>query len=437
MTRLIVDPLTRVEDHGRVELLLRDGRLDSVQVRLLESPRLFESLVVGRSYDEVPDLVCRICAICSAVHKVASLQALENAMGVVIPPLAGLLRELLVLGGHIQSHALHLFCLVLPDLCGTQDILALLKRKDPLAMAGVELKAFGNRVQQLVGGRVIHPISPVFGGMAYRPGGEMLDGLAEQLARWQRDWPALADGFLHAGSYPQAAPVLGRAIATGRSESFALDGDHLWLEDLGAVPADEYARLLGESSRPDSFAKDAAGELGPFLTGALARARLAARRGVPAGTASGGGGIHDNNTAQLWEIDWALQRLGQLLDALRTTAADEPLRSPSNSPRGGSGTAVMEAPRGLLVHHYVVDEWGTVVAADIVTPTSINQRIMAGQVMADLAEATDHAFLKETTERIIRGYDPCISCAVHLLTVGRTRPDDTGTRQGGAAPPQR
>ena len=77
MTRLIVDPLTRVEGHGRVELLLEDGRLADVMVRLLEAPRLFESLVVGRRYDEVPELVCRICAICSAAHKLTSLQALD------------------------------------------------------------------------------------------------------------------------------------------------------------------------------------------------------------------------------------------------------------------------------------------------------------------------------------------------------------------------
>ncbi|MGW8311839.1 MAG: nickel-dependent hydrogenase large subunit [Desulfuromonadales bacterium] len=427
MTRLIVDPLTRVEGHGRVELLLKDGRLLEVKVRLLESPRIFESLVIGRRYDEVPDLVCRICAICSAVHKVTSLQALENAMGMVPPPLAHMLRELLVLGGHIQSHALHLFCLIMPDLRGTPDVLALLQRKDELAMAGVELKAFGNRIQQIVGGRTIHPINPVYGGMVFRPGAESFAELAKELARWQRDWPALADGFLQAGRYPQTAAVIGKAVATGQADSFALSGDCLWLENVGKVPADGYASLLDEHSRADSYARDATGELGPFLTGALARARLAAHRGLSVGTPGNGCGIHDNNAAQVGEIGWALQRVGELLEAISAANAAEPLQAPAKPPCGGVGTAVMEAPRGLLVHHYVVDEWGTVVAADIVTPTSINQRVMANQIMADLAETTDQAYLKETTERIIRAYDPCISCAVHLLTIdGTRRQDSTG-----------
>ena len=97
MTRLIIDPLTRVEGHGRLELLLRNGRVDDVQVRMLESPRLFEQIVVGRRYDEVAELVCRICAICSAVHKLTALEAIERALEVDIPPVASMVRELLLL----------------------------------------------------------------------------------------------------------------------------------------------------------------------------------------------------------------------------------------------------------------------------------------------------------------------------------------------------
>lgn len=415
MTRLIVDPLTRVEGHGRVELLLKEGRLDKVQVRLLESPRLFEALAVGRSYDEVPDLICRICAICSAVHKLTSLRALEQAMGVAVPPLAAVLRELLLLGGHVQSHALHLFCLVLPDLRGTPDVIALLRRKEPLAVAGLELKAFGNRIQEVVGGRVIHPVNPVFGGVVFRPHRDAIAGLAAEALRWQGDWPGLATAYLAAGDYPAAAPLLGNAIAVGDGESFGLAGERIWHAEVDPVAVTDYARLLGERARTDSHAKDAAGAAGPFLAGALARLRLAAQRGVTVGPLAQGRGIHDNNAAQLTEVGWALERIGQLLEILAKAPADEPLRAPRRAVQGGRGTAAMEAPRGLLVHHYVVDEWGTVVAADVVTPTAINQRVMAAQIMADLAGVGDQEQLKSDTERIVRAYDPCISCAVHLL----------------------
>lgn len=417
MTRLIVDPLTRVEGHGRVELLLKDGRLDDVVVRLLESPRLFESLVVGRHYEEVPDLVCRICAICSAAHKLTSLQALESAMGINVPPTATILRELLLVGGHIQSHALHLFCLILPDLCGSQDVIALLRQKDPLAQAGLDLKALGNRIQKITGGRVVHPINPVLGGVAYFPPKDELESLAEELLTWQGEWPELASGFLQLSNYPEACPVVGKALATGLPAAFALGGDRLWCGETRDLSAEGYAQFLGEQARADSCAKDAAGEAGPFLTGALARARLAVDRRISFVLPEEVLGIHGNNVAQVHEIGWALKRVGQLLESLLKEDSSESLRAGEVITHGGSGTAVIEAPRGLLVHHYVVDERGTVVAADVVTPTAINQRVMSAQIMADLADEKDHTRLQNVSERIIRAYDPCISCAVHLLTV--------------------
>ncbi|TNF47731.1 MAG: hypothetical protein EP304_07270 [Deltaproteobacteria bacterium] len=416
MTRLVVDPLTRVEGHGRVELLLKEGRLDDVKVRLLESPRLFESLVVGRRYDEVPDLVCRICAICSAAHKLTSLQALEKLMDIRIPTVAAALRELLLLGGHLQSHALHLFCLILPDLCGTPDLLVLLQRKDPLAEAGIRLKAFGNRIQEIAGGRVVHPVNPVFGGVAYNPDKQLIDSLSEELRHWQACWPDLCHQFLQLDNYPEACPVTGTALATGLQEAFALNGESLCYGKEQADSSD-YAQLLGERSRADSHAKDSNGRAGPFLTGALARASLAADRKLRFDMPAGTFGIHGNNFAQASEIGWTLQRLGQLLETLRQADRSEPLRATLKQANGGVGTAATEAPRGLLIHHYVVDEWGMVVAADIVTPTAINQRVMAAQIMADLANEKDHERLCKVAERIVRAYDPCISCAVHLVRV--------------------
>jgi sulfhydrogenase subunit alpha len=417
MTRLVVDPLTRVEGHGRVELLLKDGRLVDVVVRLLESPRLFERLVVGRRYDEIPDLVCRICAICSAVHKLTALRALESAMGVTVPPLAEKIRELLLLGGHIQSHALHLFCLIMPDLYGVQDLLVLLGQGNPLAKSGLELKAFGNQIQETVGGRVIHPVNPVFGGVNYRPEAGVVESLAKENLKWLRDWPKMAESLCALDNYPDAQSALGFAIATGKPDSFALEGVALWYELDGCVGGSEYASLLGEVARSDSHAMDAAGSSGPFLTGALARARLAAKRGVSAVLPDKRLGIHGNNFAQINEVSWALRRISVLCKEITISASSEPLRADSMPPHGGVGTAVSEAPRGLLVHHYVVDEWGMIASADIVTPTAINQRVIKDQILADLAGETDHDRLREVSQRIVRAYDPCISCAVHLLEI--------------------
>src|ERR1035437_1781265 len=111
MSMYKIDILARVEGHGSVELI-RDGeRVVDARLNLHESPRLFEALLVGRRFDEIADIACRICSICSTVHKVAALQAVEQALGVSISRQTGLLRELAVQGGQIESHALHIFCL--------------------------------------------------------------------------------------------------------------------------------------------------------------------------------------------------------------------------------------------------------------------------------------------------------------------------------------
>jgi len=415
MNKVIIDPLTRVEGHGRIELILKDGRLDDVRVRMLESPRLFEKIVVGRKYDEVADLVCRICAICSAVHKLTSLEALEQALGIEVPPLAKAVRELLLLGGHLQSHALHLFCLILPDFSGAVSIVELLKKGNPLAAAGLELKAFGNQIQELAGGRVIHPVNPVVGGVIYRPQRQLLQDLAANLETWQRKWPAYAGDFISSARFPVAKAVRGIPLATGQTDSFSLCGDSLWTDSGQVFPASDYRQILQELPDDESFAKSSCGDSGPFIVGALARARLAAARGCMQVSLPTTKDIYANNIAQVNEVGWALEQARKLTETILNAGDDAPLRVESIQPRGGVGTAVKEAPRGLLVHHYVVDEWGYVAAADVVTPTAINQLTMKQQIFDDLAGVEDVEQMRMVTEQIVRAFDPCISCAVHLL----------------------
>ncbi|TLM65190.1 MAG: Ni/Fe hydrogenase subunit alpha [Deltaproteobacteria bacterium] len=415
MTRLVMQPLRRVEGHGRVELILRDGQLREVRLALTESPRLFERLVVGRSALEIPDLVCRICAICSAVHRLAALEAIERALAVEIPPAARLVRELLLLGGHLQSHALHLFCLILPDFSGVASVFDLVRRGDPLAVGGLELKAFGNRVQELAGGRVIHPVNAVPGGVVRLPSGEALAGLRQDCDVWLERWPRLSADFIGTARYPASGTLTGTVLAVGGAERFALQGDTLYVGGGDPVPAGGYAELLAEQPVPYSRARQSAGDRGPFLVGALARRQLWAARSGGGAVLEGAGGIHDNNTAQLAEIGWTLERIAAVAAELQAQRPGAPLQIPPGSPRAGVGTAAFEAPRGLLVHHYVVDDWGQVAVADIATPTAINQRTMERQLLADLAGIDDETELRGRAARVVRAFDPCISCAVHVI----------------------
>lgn len=402
-----IEPLTRVEGHGQVDLFVQDGRLQRVQLALLEAPRLFEGLVRGRTCQEIPALVCRICSICSAVHRIAAATAIENALQVKIPALALKVRELLLLGGHIESHALHLFCLIYPDLRGVDHIMTLLAQGDPLLKSGLELKRLGNRIQEVAGGRAIHPVNIEVGGIVSAP---QIPALTELQGAIERMLGQL-DGILlpfKEGDYPPATPVIGTRLTVAAAGELTLQGDVLHLADGTTVPAGAYAKLFKERFLPGSNAKTPSTEI--FFTGALARQENCYRQ-----PRSEQLGIHANNVAQADELVWALKRSRLLIADLLVSIGTEPLNVPVPT-TAGCGTAVIEAPRGVLIHHYVIDDRGRIAAADIVTPTAINQRAIEAQLLADLQETPEDQ-LAAVAERIVRAYDPCISCAVHVLKV--------------------
>ncbi|NIQ97095.1 MAG: Ni/Fe hydrogenase subunit alpha [Desulfuromonadales bacterium] len=415
MKTVSVHPLTRVEGHGRVDLMLRDGEVVDARVAITESPRLFEGLMRGRDGREVPALVCRICAICSAVHRVAACRALEEALDVQVAPLAEAIRELLVLGGHIESHALHLFCLVLPDVAGEASILDLLRADNDAARQGLALKELGNAIQEVAGGRAIHPINAEVGGVLVRPDREQLQALQPRIDEGRRQIERLQENFFQPDSFPPASSVEATRIAVTGAEDLSLWAEELSLSGGRNMPVGEYRRVLAERPVVYSNARHCRDGKTPFFTGALARLELSSEgQSLLAGAGSLPSGIHANNAAQCLEITWALQRCSVLIREVMQAEADAPLQAPVR-PGAGAGTAAVEAPRGLLVHHYVLDDLGRVAVADVITPTAINQAAMEEQLRSDLQGQTDESILRDRAERIVRSFDPCISCSVHLI----------------------
>ncbi|MFH1859402.1 MAG: nickel-dependent hydrogenase large subunit [bacterium] len=162
-----IEHICRVEGHGGVTI---DLAKDIVKLEIFEGSRFFELLVVGKAYDEIPPIVCRICAICSVSHMITSLMAIENAFGISISKQTMLLRELIHCGGMIESHGLHLFCLSAPDYLDCNSIIDIAKKKPELANIGLRLKKLGNRIQEIIGGgRPIHPINLCIGGFGKIP----------------------------------------------------------------------------------------------------------------------------------------------------------------------------------------------------------------------------------------------------------------------------
>lgn len=414
-----IDQIARVEGHGRIELIQQDGHVVGAKLKLYESLRLFEALVVGRRFDEIPDIVCRICSICSTVHKVAALQAVETALGIEISLQTDLFRQLAVQGGQIESHALHLYCLALPDYLGCGGFPGLAQRAPSELQQGLTIKALGNRIQELVGGRAIHPFNLLLGGLGTVPGTDSLNQLLDRVQAIQAD--VLATVNLVA-ALEETLPPLPAFASCAVSGGPALFGNHLTTTDGQQIESSASYSWLDEQIVAYSHAKTSnfMGR-GPYLVGPLARlntdtplepaaqhvlTQYAARISNASPAVS--------HLARAIELLQAVERASRLInDLLQCGVQPEQPVAPKTAI--GSATALLEAPRGVLLHQYRFDINGLCTAAQVVTPTAINQGAMAAALAALLSalKAAGNDDITRQSEQLIRCFDPCISCAVH------------------------
>jgi len=427
--------ITRVEGEGSLSLHVRDGSVVEARLRIFEAPRYFERIVVGRTGDEVVDIVARICGICPIAYQMTAVHAFENLYGIEIDPSVRALRRLLYCGEYIQSHALHVYLLHAPDYLGYPSALAMAADHRAVVEQGLALKKTGNQLIAALGGRPVHPISVRVGGFSKVPRRADLDGVREALdvaveqslatvrlvATW--DPPALEHpqplvALRHAAEYPyndgRIVSTDGLDLAPGAwGEAFEehhIEGSNA----LHARTHDGRVYLLGPTARIAM----AADLLHPLAAEALEATGL--RDAIRTN-------IHRSIVARAVELLNACAEARDLIDGYRPPF--EP--KVAFTPRAGIAAWSTEAPRGLLHHRYEVDEQGHVTRAQIVPPTSQNQ----GAIEADLAAFAPavldlpHAEATHQLEMLIRAYDPCISCATHFLDlriVDHRREEGTG-----------
>lgn len=426
MSRTIeVEHLGRVEGHGAFTVVLDGPEVARVEFRVFEGLRLFERLVLGRRYDEVPAIVSRVCSICSHAHAIAAVTALEAALGVAPSPRAALLRELALHGGNIESHALHAFALALPDFLRLPGLAELAHEQPAAALLGLRLKKLGNTIQEVVGGRAVHPVTYVPRGFSAEPSEVALTDLKRQLAA------ALGEAERAVAVWEAVClPSVGRApircaALVSRGEAF-LQGDAIRLSDGPTLPVRAYREVAGEYAVPHTHAKHAAHEGRPYMLGALARMTV---NGLPSGRAGAAAArlgltvpsddVLANDLAQVVEIVRSIERALALCDTLLDGPAGSAVAIPVEA-AAGEGVAALEAPRGILFHRYALDGEGRVVEADVITPTGQNlghaeERLR--QTASALSGLPD-AELTLRLQAVCRAYDPCLSCSVHVVRAG-------------------
>jgi sulfhydrogenase subunit alpha len=417
--QLVVSALARVEGEGALDIVVADGEVTGTRLRIYEPPRFFEAFLRGRQFTEVTDITSRICGICPVAYQTSAWRAIEDACGISAGPQIEGLRRLLYCGEWIASHALHIYFLHAPDFLGYPDVVAMARDHRGAVERGLSLKKSGNAILETVGGRAIHPVNPRVGGFYRAPAQADLRALVPALAQALED--ALATAAWVAGfSYPDAE-ITGDLVAVHDPGRYPIDGDHVATASGLVFPARDFDLHVTEHQVPYSTALHATLDGGPYLTGPLARYSLSAGRLTPAArqaaAAAGLGPVCRNPyrsiAVRAVEIAYAAE------EALRIIAEydrPDPSFVPAE-PAAGTGHGLSEAPRGLLYHRYRLAADGTVEAAVIIPPTSQNQAAieadLRGVVAANLD--LDDAALTTMCERVIRNYDPCISCAAHFL----------------------
>ena len=417
--------LTRVEGEGGVTISLRDGVIDRVELNIYEPPRLFEALLRGRPLEDTPDITARICGICPVAYQMSSVHALEAALGISISPEIRRLRRLLYCGEWIESHALHIHLLHAPDFFGAASGIELAQRFPDEVKRGMQLKKFGNRLLDVLGGRAIHPINVRVGGFHRWPSRDEMASLiphfewglnaTQEVARW-------VAGF----AFPEFEPDY-EFVSLSHPDEYPLNEGQIVSNRGLCIPVSEYNQYFMEEQVAHSTALHGVlrAEKTPYFLGPLARVglnrdrlsttakRLADEVGLPPDCRNPFKSI----IARSIELIHAYE---EALAILKEYQPSTPCRI-AYQPAAGSGCAATEAPRGLLFHEYQIDANGKITSGRIVPPTSQNQKQIEGDVAQYLtgrilAGAT-HEEMAIDCERLVRTYDPCISCSTHFLKV--------------------
>lgn len=436
-----IDPVTRVEGHAKIVLDLDDdGKIVKGHLQVLEI-RGFEKLVERMELFKMPQIIARICGVCPAAHHIASVIAIENGLGVTPPEEARLLRELLYMGHILHSHTLSTLFLAGPDiLMGMSDgqknrnVFGLLDLDPELGKKILRLRSIGQRTVETVGGRGVHPVAAIPGGMAARPDREALARISE----WGKEALILLDDIVpRVNSHLNALEEL-RTAALMLCHSLALSKDGMvdflsgdaQITDsqgkvLGGFTASAYADHLSEYVMPASYMKsvrlrDEGGA--SYFVGPLARLNSNKSFSTPkanfalAEFHAKGQPRHsalDYIDARLIEMVHCAERMVEITE--RELACGE-LRVDAE-PKEGRFIGMVESPRGILIHDYTADDKGRIREANLIVATQNNYDAIDSTITSVgkyFMEKNNDDLLMNSMEFTLRCFDPCLSCATHV-----------------------
>jgi len=424
-----VHHVTRVEGHGNIYVNVKDGTIDRCEWNISEAPRFFESMVVGRGWNELHHITSRICGICSIGHALASLKATEAAMGITISRQDLMLRKIALHAENMQSHMLHVGYLVLPDLMGVGSVIPLASSNPNEVKTVVRVHKLSNEMSDLICGRTTHPQRLIPGGFSKIPRKEELANLKKRLKDSIPDLQSIASLLKQ---LVHKLPKFEREtefISLTTPDEYALYDGVIGSTDSKSAPVSEYLSYTNEYIIPTSTAKRAKHARESYMVGALARLnnnydKLSPMAKEVAKMFDLEPVCHNpfmNNIAQLVEIVHCVEDSIRLISELEEIGL-KPLpdyNRPEIKVRAGRGIGAVEVPRGILFHDYTYSEKGVCTNANCVIPTNQNHGNIEQDMKALLLQVLEkpRKQIELTLEMLVRAYDPCISCSTHYLNV--------------------
>jgi sulfhydrogenase subunit alpha len=433
-----IPQVARVEGHGNILVEVVKNKVKDVKLNIPEGPRLFETLVLGKTPAEAVSIVPRICAICSVSHRYAAIRALERALEYKVSKETHLLRTLMHYGEMIESHALHAFALALPDFLGYPSAIAMTDRFAPQILKALRLKKFGNYIMEIVTARYTHGENATVGGFGKAPTTMELTNIKRQAATLIPDAEELIE-IMRNLEYPTAMEDgMIFMCLNPPTEKYGFVGDKVLISTGEVAPIEKYKELTNERVVAHSTAKRCRYKDRPYVVGALARInllgeRLRGKAGEMFRKSYSLSWIRNplyNNLAQAIEILFVLEDIPNIVDELLTHQDTLNTKTRPQIPhlQTGKNVGAVEAPRGTLYHYYEVTR-GLISGANLVIPTTQNLdaienhlRVATTTLLGTLEERNiselhpeERKDIERILEMVVRAYDPCISCSVHLV----------------------
>jgi len=414
-----IEQLTKVEGHSDLTVRVRDGVVEDVQLKITENKRFYTQACRNKPSLAVPQLVSRICGTCSIAHLTCATEAVEKALGIIPSKQTSILRKLTMYSLMIRDHALHLYFFVMPDMVGKDSVLDFGEEYHDLVHDALDVKAAGNHLSKLVAGRSVHAPYEQVGQFSHLPTPEEIETTKAELTK--------------------VRPIVLKLIKLMAECDFKFERetnfvslatpDYSFLEgeihtSLGTVITEEkFYDHLQRVVIPYSQATGFTFECSNYMVGALARMNLN-RENLHTNTKRDAEqyikifpskNIYHNNLAQAIEILHSIDASLELLNS--TTFVEEPKLEIKY--KAGDGIGVIEAPRGTLYYLISLNADGTVHYANLVIPTAQNTINLEADIKVLVQSLLDKPkeFIQHEIEKLIRAYDPCMSCSTHFLKV--------------------